>query len=306
MKKHAYLIIAHNNIDTLKKLLLLLDDVRNDIYLHVDARCKDFSASEFLNLTQESSLFIMPRKSVYWGDYSMIACEMDLMKKAALGDYSYYHLLSGADLPIKTQDQIHDFFKHHDGEDFIQFCSKTLIDERDAAYRMKRYCFFHKFAKSSNRFARQFYQLFLSVAMPLQTLLHIDRNRKETIEIGYGANWFSLTDAAVKLVLQHEDFIKKHFVHTRCADELFVQTVMLTFGKVKPKAYDDFFDADSIYRFIDWKRGNPYVFQSCDFYELMESPYLFARKFDERVDREIIDQIFTALTCGNEAIIKDR
>ena len=36
--KHAYLIIAHNEPDVLKTLLLMLDDERNDIYLHVDAR----------------------------------------------------------------------------------------------------------------------------------------------------------------------------------------------------------------------------------------------------------------------------
>lgn len=33
MKKHAYLIIAHNNWKILERLLILLDDNRNDIYL---------------------------------------------------------------------------------------------------------------------------------------------------------------------------------------------------------------------------------------------------------------------------------
>lgn len=36
--KHAYLIIAHNEPDVLKTLLFMLDDERNDIYLHVDVR----------------------------------------------------------------------------------------------------------------------------------------------------------------------------------------------------------------------------------------------------------------------------
>ena len=35
--KHAYLIIAHNEPNILKTLLLMLDDERNDVYLHVDA-----------------------------------------------------------------------------------------------------------------------------------------------------------------------------------------------------------------------------------------------------------------------------
>lgn len=32
MNKHAYLIIAHNDFYILEKLLMLLDDERNDIY----------------------------------------------------------------------------------------------------------------------------------------------------------------------------------------------------------------------------------------------------------------------------------
>ncbi len=36
--EHAYLIIAHNNKRILEILLSMLDDIRNDIYLRVDAR----------------------------------------------------------------------------------------------------------------------------------------------------------------------------------------------------------------------------------------------------------------------------
>lgn len=36
MSKHAFLIMAHNEYDILNKLLLLLDDERNDIFIHYD------------------------------------------------------------------------------------------------------------------------------------------------------------------------------------------------------------------------------------------------------------------------------
>lgn len=38
--KHAYLIIAHSNLKQLQQLLLLLDDPRNDIYIHIDKKSK--------------------------------------------------------------------------------------------------------------------------------------------------------------------------------------------------------------------------------------------------------------------------
>lgn len=34
--KHAFLIIAHNEYPVLEVLLSMLDDERNDIYLHID------------------------------------------------------------------------------------------------------------------------------------------------------------------------------------------------------------------------------------------------------------------------------
>lgn len=41
-KKHAYLIMAHNNFYILEKLLRLLDDSRNDIYVHIDKKVSEF------------------------------------------------------------------------------------------------------------------------------------------------------------------------------------------------------------------------------------------------------------------------
>lgn len=37
-RKHAYLIMVHHNFKQLLFLISLLDDVRNDIYLHIDKK----------------------------------------------------------------------------------------------------------------------------------------------------------------------------------------------------------------------------------------------------------------------------
>ena len=41
-ERHAYLIMAHNNFYILEKLLILLDDPRNDIYIHIDKKVSKF------------------------------------------------------------------------------------------------------------------------------------------------------------------------------------------------------------------------------------------------------------------------
>ena len=58
---------------------------------------------------------------------------------------------------------------------------------------------------------------------------------------------------------------------------------------------DPHLDYMSCLRYIDWKRGNPYVFCNEDFEDLVNSPYLFARKFDLNVDAQIVFRIYNHL-----------
>ena len=37
--KHAFLIMAHGSLPLLRVLLSMLDDERNDIFLHIDRKC---------------------------------------------------------------------------------------------------------------------------------------------------------------------------------------------------------------------------------------------------------------------------
>ena len=47
----------------------------------------------------------------------------------------------------------------------------------------------------------------------------------------------------------------------------------------------------SCLRSIDWKRGNPYIYRLEDFESLIHSEFLFARKFDQNVDKNIVDKL---------------
>ena len=81
MKKHAYLIMSHTQPELLKKLLELLDDERNDIYLHIDSKAKDFSFKEIESVLKKAKCYLTERTDVKWGSYSQIHCEMVLLRK---------------------------------------------------------------------------------------------------------------------------------------------------------------------------------------------------------------------------------
>ena len=90
------------------------------------------------------------------------------------------------------------------------------------------------------------------------------------------------------------------FSNTIASDELFMQTLIYNSPFV-----DTLYDATNLkngsMRYIDWQRGKPYTWGSDekDFDLLMESPYMFARKFDES-QNEIIEKIYEELSRRNE------
>lgn len=55
--KHAFLIIAHNEYPVLEVLLSMLDDERNDIYLHIDKRYRTVSANKKSQNAESRLLF---------------------------------------------------------------------------------------------------------------------------------------------------------------------------------------------------------------------------------------------------------
>lgn len=66
-KKHAYLIIAHKNDMCFHTLLEMLDDCRNDIFIHMDAKCPGYNPQLIENSVHESRVYHVERCDVKWG-----------------------------------------------------------------------------------------------------------------------------------------------------------------------------------------------------------------------------------------------
>lgn len=68
--KFAYLIIAHTRFNQVLKLLQLLDDTNNDIYVHIDKKVSN-ALDIFQNVLkpsmQKSSIYFVNQHSVVWG-----------------------------------------------------------------------------------------------------------------------------------------------------------------------------------------------------------------------------------------------
>lgn len=244
--------------------------------------------NDFYDVLKHATLHITPRLNITWGGDSQISCEMLLLRQAVPSHCDYYHLLSGADLPLHSMDFIDSFFTAQQGKEFLHFSEEadsisSATRERISLYHpLQNHLGAHRFSKATGR-----------CCDVLQRALHIDRLRSHRgLVLGKGANWFSITNDFAKYVVENWSAWNPIFSSSFCADEMFLQTIALNSpfaDHIYHREADD--DYGAIMRFIDWKRGTPYVFRKADYGELINSPMLFARKFDERIDSEIIDMI---------------
>lgn len=300
--KHAFLIIAHNNFGQLKQLIGLLDSESHDIYVHIDKRCKNFNKDKFSNITSRSRLFIFQEHKVYWGGFSQVEVELFLLGKAYDNHYDYYHIISGADLPIKTNSYIDSFFEKNNGLEFIDFDDEKLKTDPEISRRTRIYHFLQNLRRiSSSKHLNNVFVFFERVLLLIQIILCVDRTKKLDWTIKYGSQWVSITEGLVGEILSQKDKIKSVFKYTNCADELFIQTVAYN-SDFRHKIYKgSTCDAMNNMRLVDWKRGkngSPYTFREDDFNTLVNSDALFARKFSTEIDKGIIVKITDYLEDG--------
>lgn len=268
MQKHAYLILAHTDIGQLENLVSALDDVRNDIYIHLDKKTK-FSLCSLS--TKYANLYILQdRIDVRWGDFSMVEAEYLLFEEAFKKEYAYYHLISGADLPIKSQDFIHNYCHSHQGVEYIGFAQN--ITNQEIQYRSQHYFLFSKDFKTKSIFKRITRIIFLK----LQDLIGYKRGN---LEIKKGAQWCSITHAFVEYLLKYKSEVKENFHHTFCPDEMFIQTLCWN-SEFRNNLFDIEDEFKGCKRYISWKNGELMPILASDIDKMQSSDKWFARKFD--------------------------
>lgn len=69
--KHAFLIIAHNNWDQLKRMIEVMDSDLCDFYIHVNSKVDIPRNTDFSVSTKRSKVFFVPRVPIIWGNYGI-------------------------------------------------------------------------------------------------------------------------------------------------------------------------------------------------------------------------------------------
>ena len=99
---------VHKNDEQVNRLINHLSK-DFDIFVHIDQRSS-------LKIRESGNVFVYKKHKVYWGSFNQIMATLYLLKKAFKKGYDRYILISGQDLPIKTNEEIKIFFENNDTE----------------------------------------------------------------------------------------------------------------------------------------------------------------------------------------------
>ena len=308
--KQAYLIIAHNKIEQLKFLLLLLDYEKHDIFILFDKKAKitEKQKNDLRQIVTKSSLFFTKEIPIYWGDYSLVEAEMELFETANKQEqYSMYHLLSGVDLPLDTAENIYNFFDNRKEYNFLTMVSDELYIRNKVYERVAfKTMFPHLTVRTvNNNFLRSVLKIYRKFEVELQRIVKVDCFKKFNLELKYGSNWCSLFKKAVDILLEEKKLIASIFKNTKVNDELFIPTILQkdqllnTVYSIEP-TNDKPTDFQGNVRYINWWDGSPYIWtdSSDDIEQLKRGKALghkFSRKFDLERYPNLKEEILTII-----------
>ena len=274
MSKICFLIAAHKNQNQFMRLINHLKK-DFDIYVHIDKKCK-------LDIKSFDNVKIYKNIKVYHGGVSQVVATLFLMREAYKNHYERYVFISGQDVPLKNNKEIIEFFEANKKE----FTSFENIKSNDGMYkemsfRLNAYNFGKIYRKLLSRNMRE----------KISNFQPIKRTTPDNIY--YGSSWWNLTNNAIKYIL---DYVEKNpeylrrFNYTWGSDEFFFQSILMN-SEFKDNCVND------CLRYIIWGIGTPINLQMKNYDDIKNNikDNLFARKFDENVDNDIIDKLYKDL-----------
>jgi hypothetical protein len=285
----AHIILTHKNHDQLVRLIKTLQHPQFDFYVHLDAKVP---VSEVAILKEFPNVkLITNRIACNWGGFTILQAVFNSISEVLNSGvkYEFINLLSGQDYPVTSPQHIFDFLEERKGKNFISFDAEHDSDWwKTALDRYEKYHF------TDLNFKGKFF------AEKIVNMLAPARKFPEYTKL-YGGNkstwWTISTDCAAFLNEKFNNSPKLIAFLKYCwgTDEFVIPTLIMN------SPYKEQVINDNL-RYIDWSEGNanPKLFGLSDFDDIRSSNMLFARKFDNQHDEDILDKIDQTILTSNK------
>lgn len=292
---HAFLIQAHNQPQLIKLIVDILNSPNHYFFIHIDKKSyKLLNSNEIKALSKMNNVKIYSFMKVNGGSSNQFLVSLHLLKKAMESNLQceYYHLISGADLPLKNRNDFDLFFFNKD-KSYIGLVSK------DEALQHKQRLLIYYFRDIMNYRGNLTCKCICKILEKTQFLLlklGIKIRSELKFELYKGSQWWSLNKKIVKYIIsfcdENPSYIKR-FKYTDCCDEIFFHSIIMN------SKYKDQIENNNL-RYIDWKPKYqnapvPCTLTADDWVSIEKSNALFCRKIDWNVSQELIEIIKTKL-----------
>ena len=292
MKKHAILLLAHNEPQYLMDLIDLFDE-NFYFFIHLDKHC-DFSVEDIEKIKNNPKVkFLKKKYNIHWGGFSIIKGFLLLGKKAiSFPDIGYVHLMSGQDIPLKSSKDIVEFFQKNDGKQFLHhFKLPSKLWNQDGGLERLRYYHFYDLINGKKQMN---YRINKYLVLG-QKFLGMDRHfSKLKMDLYGGSCWLSITMQCFEYCL---DFVEKNPEYTKAMkytfapDEFFFHILIMNSPFKKTVVNDNLY-------YIDWensKGSSPEILNESHFDSLINSGKLFARKISSPTSDDLKSKLLQSI-----------
>jgi len=260
----AYYIACHKNPQQVSRLVKNVYHAANCYLIHVDKKAPEEVHCEIAEsgAVDKANIRIMASRPVDWGRWSQVQAMLRAIRLALAWNQDWTHFinLSGQDFPLKSQSQV---FRFLQGQQDTSFIAARSLDNHPAKIKYFR----QRYAEDRGRKSQT-----LEATFP-------------DVNFHQGSQWMILSRSFCRDALQSElgMRLRQAMQTTHCSDEVYFQTLAANSKTRLPVVWRN----GHLIRWIA-KQPHPITWTIHDLDELTSGTAFFARKFDERVDSEII------------------
>lgn len=294
--KYAFLILAHEDPENLRRLVHALDDPHFDIFIHVDEKA-DISAYQFERYAlRHSCLTVLEnRVSTYWGDMSLVDAMLAMYRRARQTQrYDRYITLSGLDYPLRSNKEILEALSDPRREFIL---ARPLREDLSFKIRGVYIWKYHILARIARRLVAKY-----GIVMHPEKL-RIRKSDREKSPVWFSSQWHALSGEFVDYMLktlEENQRILRFFRFSYAPDELLIPTILFNSpfaARAIPGDFPENQDFEELFislpavHYLRRANSNVVVFREEDYDTLMNSGKLFCRKVRTGVSDGLLDRI---------------
>lgn len=299
----AYLILCHTDPKHIRRLTEKITKDTNDVaFVHVDGKCDLIPFQCELKDNSQVQL-LKNRTPVNWGGYSSIEATINLFKAAISWrkqSFDRFVILQGLEYPIKTNQEIHNFFEEKPKKKYIlaQNISETNNPKEKHKYSLYWYLD-NASAIGVKAIHRLNSALFLRTGIiPAFKKNYVRDNSGAKMQIYQGCAQFGVTRQLAEYIVKFHDEnpeFNKYFQTMYAPDESYFHTIVYNSPFVKNTP-----DGKAVTRphltnfenltYFEYPKTVTLFTRKNDWPKLRDSGYLFFRKASSE-SKELLDYI---------------